>query len=295
MTKTAPVDLWNKKQKKSTVYFTIERARLGRRDTLQNRNEKTISETFRFSQLLFCFSARRTSHPYRPRAYLDLHSGSTAYRVNGPTHVPLPLCLSVLIYETGPPKSRQWDVEGIETVSADRALIMALCCNRKRKTHTLEWIHRLCDRTEACSQKDPGRALKCVKHHDSRDHSRCFTRGSLVSCHSPVSLWVLTLHSRGLREINGLIYSVGAQRLDLWGSKRFNGCRERAPSWGHRNHCHVLDPLTRQCLEVWRLFPQVIRTSKVPWKASLGPYKLNSVSLNCKTLGSHFTQRSHTS
>lgn len=196
MTKTAPADLWSKKQKKSTVYFTIERARLGRRDTLQNRNEKTISETFRFSQLLFCFSA-----------YLDLHSGSKAYRVNGPTHVPLPLCLSVLIHETGPPKSRQWDVEGIETVSADRALITALCCNRKRKTHTLEWIHRPCDRTEACSQKDPGRALKCVKHHDSRDHSRGFTRGRLISCHSPVSLWVLTLHSRGLLEINGLISS----------------------------------------------------------------------------------------
>lgn len=55
MTKTAPINLWNKQQKKSILYFNIERARPRRYDTLQNRDEKTISETFRFSQLLFYF------------------------------------------------------------------------------------------------------------------------------------------------------------------------------------------------------------------------------------------------
>lgn len=37
MTKTVPVDLWNKKQKKLILYFNIERGRPRRRDTLQNR------------------------------------------------------------------------------------------------------------------------------------------------------------------------------------------------------------------------------------------------------------------
>lgn len=64
MTKTAPSDLCNKKQKKSILYFNIERARPGRCDTSQNRDEKTISETFKFNQLLFCFSARSTYHLY---------------------------------------------------------------------------------------------------------------------------------------------------------------------------------------------------------------------------------------
>lgn len=77
MTKTAPIDSWNKKQKKSTVYFNIERARPGRCDTWQNRNEKTISETFRFSQLLFCFSARSSYPSILVRAHLDPDCGSS--------------------------------------------------------------------------------------------------------------------------------------------------------------------------------------------------------------------------
>lgn len=168
-------------RKKSILYFEMERARPGRCDTWQDRDEKALSATFGFSQLLVCFSARRPyplywHHPIWtqilvPQLISRVAQSTSLYLSvpqcphpgNGHNH-----CTSGLSRGL----NRPMQVKPCRNGSHHHACPLAQA-DTKENIHLrmAPWALRLHWRLFL---EGTGKELKWVKYHYSRDHSLCF-------------------------------------------------------------------------------------------------------------------------